>query len=302
MAQKEYIKYVEETIGSYYVSNVPNKDRLKTLLEQGADINSLFIDKDVEMSRQFLRQNYSQSIGTTLLYSLVRKLKRFSGKKYDAALDLIKFVLAQPQTNPDIGLYKINKRRQPVGYLLDTPLLYAVKDRIPNVIKLLVARGVYIPEKALQLWKSYSSFARSEGEREKLEEVGKLLGVSYAPEELEVNETRTVPYNARNIISMQDIQDGNILVDINKEYQYGHYYLKNSWDKYEASKGNTNTIRSLLTRKPVTSKTYYKAEVLGPEQTRENFEAIQTDVFAGGKRKTRKLKMKRRTKTSKWIR
>jgi hypothetical protein len=299
MAQKEYKEYLENTIGNYYTSTVPNKDRLKTLLQRGADINSLFLDKDIEISRQYSRTNFSREMGATLLYSLVRKLKSFPGKKYDAALDLIKFVLAQPAINPDIGLYKLENRGRSTGRLLDTPMMYAINDRIPNVIKLLVDRGAYIPDSGIQKWKSYSLLARSQGEQEKLQEIGKLLGVNYAEKSLAVNENRSVPYNAVNVISREDIRNGNILVDINKEYDYGYYYLKNSWDKYEASKGDTNMVRSPITRKPITSRKYYRAELLGPQQTEENFAAIQTNLFEGGKRKTRKLKIKRRNKTSK---
>lgn len=295
MAQSEYKDYLSQSLGTYtsrmFKSSFPSEDTIRKLLERGADINSYFLNKDRDLPRS---KNINDTYETTLLYTLVFKLKSLGGKKFDKLYDLLRFVLNQPDVNPNIGLrvYSYTKPR----VLIDTPLAFAVNNRMPNIIKLLVENGAIVTEDLKQKWKSYSESARSESEVEKLETVGKLLGINYKPQ----IEARKIPYNAINTITRSDIEDGNILVDINKEYNHGYYYLKDSWNQYEKSK--PYGVTSPITRKPIESKVVYKAEVMGPVQQKENFEAIQTNLFEGGRKKTRKLKSKRRGKTSKWTR
>jgi hypothetical protein len=311
--QKEYIAYIEKTIGTFYAHEVPNIDKIKAFIKNGADINSVFLDN--ELATNFMEGDG----GSTLLYSLIRKANKFNGKKYDAVIKLIQYILELPQIDPNIGLYKINRRTKEVEYLRDRPLLYAVNNRMPNVIRLLLAKDtIDVPSSAIEKWMSYLQEARSVSETEKLREIMRLLDPDYKI--FDEIPGRFVPYNAINIYSQEDIQDGNIMVNLNKEYygdpgvvgSHSHFYRKDGWNMakkkhseyqeellYEWAMEPT-PIKSPMTRVPIETVNVYRAEK-EPHPVEQNFRAIQTNLFQGGKKSmTRKLKRKSRAKTAKW--
>ncbi len=197
---------------------------------------------------------------------------------------------------------------------------YVIENRMYPGIKALLKKGKKVLPQHIEKWMSYLRNETNPNELQKLREIMVLLKPDYKP----FNEFpgRLVPYNAINIYSQDDIQDGNIMVNLNKEYygqpgvvgSHSHFYKKDGWNMakkkhneyqeelmYEWGMEPT-PIKSPMTRKPVETVNLYRAEK-EPHPVEQNFRAIQTNVFQGGKKSmTRKLKQNLRRKTAKWIR
>lgn len=129
-------------------------------------------------------------------------------------------------------------------------------------------------------------------------------------------ETRPVPPNAENAITMEPIENGNILVNVNKEYygnkgrlgEHSHFYKKSTWKEYvkknaehqqqlQQEFAHTITpLRSPLTRKNVTNVQPYRA-VKQLNANEHNLSKINTTLFTeGGAKRTRKNRKIRRSR------
>jgi hypothetical protein len=192
-----------------------------------------------------------------------------------------------------------------------------IDKRAHGAIKRLVQKGQVPTAQQLEKWMSFLRSAKTSQELQQLRETMKVLKPNYRP----FNEIpgRPVPYNAINIYSQDDIQDRNILVNLNKEYygqpgvvgSHSHFYRIDGWNMAKKKHNEyqeellydwamkPTPIKSPMTRRPIQTVNVYRAEK-EPHPVEQNFRAIQTNLFQGGKRKTRKLKRKTRAKTAKW--
>ena len=274
----KYMEYMESTIGEghgYEPKNLPTQAKIREFLDQGVDINQYFKDPQGWKNNSHWLRQYEAS---TLLYALVRKNRLFRGKRYDSAIELIKFALNNG-ADPNIGRTMIDEKGRPVKTSpVKTPLSFAVENRYPVIINLLVSKGAKVSALNIQTWKEYLLEARNPTELTKLQVTMKVLDPTYiVGQEFPA---RPVPHNAQNAISYADIEDGDIMVNINEEYlgnpgvvgDHSRFYKKNSWEAWEAAHTRLQRegwerygtepkpLHSPYSQLPITSKVIYRAE------------------------------------------
>lgn len=315
--QQQYIDYLEKTLYKG-ISDIPNFDKIKNFVNNDVDLSAYYIYDKWGTSR------YNSNVpGQTLLYGLVRIIPIFSGTKprLNKITEIMEYILNHG-ANVDEGFTKISPRsRKPKGSVV-TPLTNAINNRIVSAIRILIDYGATIYEFHKDKWLTYIKDARTTNERDKLIEIMKLLQPGYVYRPDDDFEERNVAHNAQNVISLEDIQDGDLMVNINDEMygsqgklgSHSHYYKKTSWDNWERSKKQSGeTVTSPYTRQSIRSKVTYKAKILpNPEATVKaetvevkanngtttstNTVTTTTTNANGGKRrghkKTRKLKRK----------
>ena len=296
MPKEKFVDYLKSTIGMAYTPELPTKEKLQAALDKGEDLNAYFYDSYNYESRQ--------NFGSTLLFALIKKFNGFQGKKRDKALELIGWVLDKG-ADPNIGFVQLNAKMKPQGGALRRPLEEAISQRIPPVIKLLVDHGSIVLASDKEVWVSYLLQARTPNELEKLRTTMHILDPMYKDgNESPKPEARPVPYNAVNSISYADIEDGDILVNINREYfgepgvlgEHSHFYKQSTWDAWEKQFLKTQelmyqeyaiprkTLKSPYTQKPITSKVLYRAEKMAAPNGSE---------ATGGKRRSKTMKKRK---------
>jgi hypothetical protein len=72
--------------------------------------------------------------------------------------------------------------------------------------------------------------------------------------------TRNIPAGSTNSVMMNAIEDGNIMANFHDEFSHGRYYKKSTYNALPKPKKNP------YSRIPITSKTNYKAKIVGAAQ------------------------------------
>jgi hypothetical protein len=91
----------------------------------------------------------------------------------------------------------------------------------------------------------------------------------YIPPHMTNEANRNIPSGSSNTISLNNIANGNSMMDFHNEYQHGRYYKNTNLSKF--TKNRNGYPLNPITRQRITNATRYKAS-----------------VPAGGRRKTRR--------------
>lgn len=109
--------------------------------------------------------------------------------------------------------------------------------------------------------KSGGNYFKSPLENEKLQRI--ILScmqdfLKHAPSKPKVivSESRNLPKNATNAITMEPIENGNTMVNFHDEYKHGRFYTKNTYDKFRKKENP-------VTREPILDTVFYKAKIVG---------------------------------------
>ncbi len=91
--------------------------------------------------------------------------------------------------------------------------------------------------------------------------------------------SRNIPAGSSNVISYENIKEGNAMVNFHNEFKQERYYKKNTYDKL---KEKTNPY----TRKPIEEITQYKAHIVGGK--RRKTKKVKKTKGKKGNKRTRK--------------
>ena len=213
--EAQYIEYMEKNL-SKIMRHIPNLDIIKNFVRQGVDLDQYFIyDK-------YARDRYDNKLpGQTLLYGLVRLIPLYSGTKsrLNRITEIMEYILNNG-ADVDQGGARIDGDSRRVRGKIATPLSYAIINRITPAIRILTQHGARVSVNDKNTWLSYINESTNPREKERLIEIMKLIQPGYVWRDPNIIEDRNVPHNAENVISYDDIQNGDLMININNE-MYG---------------------------------------------------------------------------------
>ena len=234
----------------FFESRRGNLARVKEFVEAGADVNAK--NENGHTVLMFAASNDQ----TAIVKYLVEKGANVNAKNNYGWTALMSAV---ENGDIDIAKYLVEKGADVNAkdkYWENTSLMVAVEKDDINLVKYLVEKGADVNAKD-----KYGKTACDLAKSTKMKAL-----VCPAPPPPPPPEPRNIPAGSETEITYEEIKNGDVLVDFNKEYVHKRYY-----DAETVSKLKSNPH----TREPIGKKTVYTAKIV-----------------AGGKRKTRKQKRK----------
>jgi len=227
--------------------------RVKEFVEAGADVNA----KNTHRETALMVATHKNHID--IVKYLVEKGADMNVKNVNGVTALI---VATFNDRIDIVKYLVEKgahmnAKDSHGY---TALMLGTRENHIDIVKYLVEKGADV-----NVQNDRGETACDEASSAELKSLLCPPRIPPVP-----TEERNIPAGSEKEITYEEIKNGDVLVDFNKEYQHKRYY-----DHETVSKLRSNPH----TREPIGKKTVYTAKIV-----------------AGGKRKTRRNVLKKRTK------
>ena len=168
-------------------------------------------------------------------------------------LDIVKYLV---EKGADMNVQDINK---------ETALMFAISKNHIDIVKYLVEKGADVNVK--------NNMGKTACDQAKSAELKAILCPPYIPPV--PTEERNIPTGSETEITYEEIKNGDVLVDFNKEYAHKRYY-----DHETVSKLKSNPH----TREPIGKKTVYTAKIVAGGKRRKTIRRKRTKKM----KKTRK--------------